>query len=284
MLTLEIDEPLTSRDDLRRLADERPILFSDEGEAAVVEQCAKEGLHNSIIGHLKPEAISLIGPEMREHFMANGINSRQRAVIDHLCNYLDSAGIAFDSAVIYGHEAITPLAKVLRGAFVRYIGTEYAPDAETKKKIWPIQHGDVCNSDFSDNSFDAIISCEVFEHIPSIDDALREAARTLKPGGRFIGTFPFLHYRDDSVRLAALVNGDIDYLIKPPIYHGNPMDPNGGSLVFELPAWDILPRARQAGFKSAAMRFVCSSRAGIVGSHLGEAKRPRGVFLAVFDK
>lgn len=42
-----------------------------------------------------------------------------------------------------------------------------------------------------DNSFDAIMCIEVFEHIPAPVDALRELDRLLKPGGTLIITAPF---------------------------------------------------------------------------------------------
>ena len=39
---------------------------------------------------------------------------------------------------------------------------------------------------FEDDVFDAIFSVSVFEHIPDIDNALRESLRVLKPGGVFL--------------------------------------------------------------------------------------------------
>jgi SAM-dependent methyltransferase len=35
-------------------------------------------------------------------------------------------------------------------------------------------------------SFDAVVACLVFEHITDVDDAIREVARVLRPGGRFL--------------------------------------------------------------------------------------------------
>jgi len=39
---------------------------------------------------------------------------------------------------------------------------------------------------FVDGSFDAVIACLVFEHIADVDQAIREVARVLEPGGRFL--------------------------------------------------------------------------------------------------
>jgi len=42
-----------------------------------------------------------------------------------------------------------------------------------------------------------------------------------------------------------------------PEYHGDPMSPDG-ALVFEIPGWDILGRARAAGFSHAVFRAMMS--------------------------
>jgi ubiquinone/menaquinone biosynthesis C-methylase UbiE len=51
--------------------------------------------------------------------------------------------------------------------------------------------GDLCNIPMADNSFDNIMITEVLEHVPEPNDAIREAARILRPGGRIIVTSPF---------------------------------------------------------------------------------------------
>ncbi len=39
---------------------------------------------------------------------------------------------------------------------------------------------------FADAAFDAVLACLVFEHITTIDRAVEEVARVLRPGGRFV--------------------------------------------------------------------------------------------------
>lgn len=46
---------------------------------------------------------------------------------------------------------------------------------------------------FRDGAFDAVLSTSVFEHVDDIDGAVAEVARTLRPGGRFVITMPFLY-------------------------------------------------------------------------------------------
>jgi len=50
---------------------------------------------------------------------------------------------------------------------------------------------DICSIPKPDESFDAILCTEVFEHIPNPVSALKEFFRLLKPGGRIILTAPF---------------------------------------------------------------------------------------------
>jgi len=38
---------------------------------------------------------------------------------------------------------------------------------------------------FTDEAFDAVVACLVFEHIDDVDEAIAEVARVLRPGGRF---------------------------------------------------------------------------------------------------
>lgn len=47
---------------------------------------------------------------------------------------------------------------------------------------------------YDDNSFDVVVSNQVFEHIEDVPVALREINRVLKPGGAFLALFP-----DDTV-------------------------------------------------------------------------------------
>jgi SAM-dependent methyltransferase len=43
---------------------------------------------------------------------------------------------------------------------------------------------------FADNSFDALVAADTFEHIDALEEALVECGRVLKPGGRLYAYFP----------------------------------------------------------------------------------------------
>jgi SAM-dependent methyltransferase len=280
---IAVEQPLSSSGALLQFQSEKPHFFEALVEHVIVQHCQRYGITSDFLGHVPPAEISFIGPECRDHFFARGLNSRQRAVCDAVVRFIRDRGLSEPSAKIYAHEAVTPLALAMRGRFARFIGTEYARDDKEREDLFPILHGDICALDFADDAFHVIISCEVFEHVPDIDAALRESVRILKPGGRFIGTFPFLAHSEQSIRLACLEQGRLVHLVDEPIYHGNPMDPSG-SLVFELPGWDIINRALAAGFSSANMTFICDQTRGVVASSIDQPIPARGVFLAIFDK
>lgn len=68
-----------------------------------------------------------------------------------------------------------------------------AIDIEPQLKDGSVIQCDARNIDFKDNSFDNIISFEVFEYIHEIEEVLKEVKRVLKPGGTCYFSVPFLN-------------------------------------------------------------------------------------------
>lgn len=86
---------------------------------------------------------------------------------------------------------------------------------------------------FSDNSFDLVITQDVFEHVFQPDRAALEIMRVLKPAGAHVFTTPKYPGLRNSRRRAKIdTTGKIKHLIEP-VYHGNPIG-DGRSLV----TWD----------------------------------------------
>ena len=50
---------------------------------------------------------------------------------------------------------------------------------------------------FEDNSFDGVLSNEVFEHVPDLDFCLAELHRVLKPQGQMLVTVPFVCFEHE---------------------------------------------------------------------------------------
>lgn len=231
--------------------------------ANIVADIRRGGLIDPLSGYIAPEKIDFGGANYREGLIAEGLNSRLRAVCLALIEEMLAKGPRLR---VYASEWVSPFANVMRN-FVAYQGSEYLPTPEDRAKHPQIRHEDVMATTFADGSFGAYITNEVLEHVPSVDAALREAYRILAPGGLFFGTFPIAYASANTIRKAELRDGQIIHLTEPE-YHGNPIDPSGGSLVFNIPAWDILDQARKAGFPDPRIRFISSRRHGILGAEI----------------
>lgn len=97
---------------------------------------------------------------------------------------------------------------------------------------------DLEHQTFAHESFDLVVTQDVFEHLFEPDLAIREIARTLKPGGLHVGTAPLVRRSQPSKRRARrLPDGSIEHL-EPPEHHLNPID-EGGSLVTVDWGYDI---------------------------------------------
>lgn len=82
---------------------------------------------------------------------------------------------------------------------------------------------------FADESFDIVITQDVFEHLFHPAAAAREIARTLRPGGLCLMTVPVVRYWETSVRRAQMTDRGVVNLL-PELFHGNPVG-DGKSLV-----------------------------------------------------
>lgn len=239
---------------------------------AIVAQALRDGLTIPLFGPVAPQEVELRGEDPRESLVAGGLNSRLRAVLQVL-SWHERAHDIWKTR-IYAHEAMTPFALLMRGRYPRFLGSEYAPDEAAAQALWPVPAVDITRSPFPDASFDVVLTNEVLEHIPDLMAGLRDTARILAPGGQLIGTCPFNFGAEATEIRARLTPSGIEHL-HPPEYHGNPVDPEGGSLVFQIPGWDILAMCREAGFSAAQMVFIGSARLGITGRDVP------GVFVLV---
>jgi len=259
----EFDTRLDAQSDWKSLYRQMPVLFGRELGEALRSRVEARGLRDPLSGPVPAAEVSIDGDNYRESVIARGINARQRAVLLSLQDAVNSGG---DGCTVYASEAVSPLARRLAEHLPGFTGSEYLPTEEDRAAHPGVLHQNVLALSFEDDSFDAYISCDVLEHLPDLDGALREAARILKPGGAFVGTVPFAAGRYDTIVKARLAGGRIEYDGEPE-FHGNPTRPEEGSLVFQIPGWDLLTRMRDAGFASAQIRLTLSQRYGVFGSN-----------------
>ncbi len=140
-----------------------------------------------------------------------------------------------------------------------YWGETHAPGS----RVNGIRHEDLGNLSFADTSLDVVLSSDVLEHVPDAYGAHREIFRVLRTGGSHIFTVPFMPGSErDDVR-ARLVLGRVEYLAEP-LYHGDPVRPGEGVLVWRIFGQAMLTRLREIGFASETNR-LSTPRHGIIG-------------------
>jgi SAM-dependent methyltransferase len=112
---------------------------------------------------------------------------------------------------------------------------------------------------FPANSFDLVVTQDVFEHVFAPDRAIQEIARTLRPGGAHIMTVPIVRGSEPSIRRARNVNGVPTFLLEPQ-YHGNPMSAEGALVTIEW-GYDIIDYlAGHSGLSISMFHFDDLSR------------------------
>jgi SAM-dependent methyltransferase len=148
-----------------------------------------------------------------------------------------------------------------RYACSEYLGPEHEPGAIVNR----VRHEDLQRTSFDDNSFDLLVSTEVFEHIPDPYAAHREVLRILKPGGHHIFTVPYVQkWQEDCVR-AVIEEGKVRHLMCPE-YHYDPLRPEG-VLVFTIFSPAMLRRLEQIGFEVKEIPVV-EPQLGILGKNV----------------
>ena len=259
----EIITPFTDMSEWHRFSNASPHLFDKEFIAEIVEDAQQNGIRSAFLGHIPADEVNVAGAEYREQLLARGLNSRCRAVLELIAA---EPWHTSPNATIYAAEAITPFALLMRGRFPRFVGSEYAQDEALREALFPIPVEDLGNLSHPADRFDCVVTNDCLEHVPDIGQCLREMRRVLRSGGVLLSTFPFTFMYDSVVR-ARLTDGQIEHLEEPE-YHGNPAEPETRSLVFEVPGWNILERARQAGFDRAELVFVSGREQAITESEV----------------
>lgn len=247
--------------------------------AAEVQQAlrliAMHGIVDPITATSVPaSALGMAGANYRETLDHRGCLSRHRAVLLILQELLVAGLIPpAQELEIYCPEAITPFAAVLRQLFPNVLGSEYLPDlADPQRQHFP--HQDLCKLTLADACVDVVLCNELFEHLYDLPAALAEIARILRPGGVLVSTCPFAYNRIDTIVKARHRPGATPgvaaeaELLGEPEFHGDPVHPEQGSLVYQIPGWDLLDQARAAGLSDAAIHWIAAPSYGVLGQEL----------------
>lgn len=218
--------------------------------------------------HVLPHTIKIEGPNWRESLLANGLSSRNRAVLRVMERIYGSMS-NLQQQKIYLAEALTGFPAWLSNHLKQdsLVCSEYLEEAE--RKLENINHQDLCALSYPSHIFNLVICNELFEHVHDLDLAFREIARVLKPGGRLLATCPLAFGQVQSIIKARhhAESGAVE-LLADAEYHSDPLRPEHGSLVYRIPGWEILGQLLNAGFKRALIHHETSWKNAVIGSDL----------------
>ena len=82
------------------------------------------------------------------------------------------------------------LVKALSDLGVDSVGIDLNPNAAEVAVVPRVQTMSATGLEFEDGAFDAVVSFHAIEHIPPIEEVLREMARVVKPGGKVLLVYP----------------------------------------------------------------------------------------------
>lgn len=205
-------------------------------------------------------------PNFRERLVCKhcNLNNRQRFTF----SYLKSVISKQHYSNVFMFEQVTNFYKLAKeNLSISVSGSEYlGPEYLSGEIVNGIRHEDALKLSFNDQSFDVIVSNDVFEHVPDIHKAIKETYRVLKDNGLLIFTIPFYSSNEKTMQRSTIENGKIVHKLEAQ-YHGNPVS-NNGSLVFYDFGWDILDIFRCNGFTDCYMLTFYNFHYGYLGNGL----------------
>lgn len=145
------------------------------------------------------------------------------------------------------------------------VGSEYiTSEAKSGETIKGVLHEDGHALSFDDNSFDLVISRDVFEHVNDFRQCLREMCRVMRTGGYALITIPWFIEKEKTIQRTKMKNGEMIYL-EDPTYHWNPVTGKMDSLVFWDYGWDFIEELKKAGFSDSYVQTYFDTEKGYIG-------------------
>lgn len=194
-----------------------------------------------------------------------GLNGRMRGILMALDDLLGDLEVRPATSAVF--ERLTPLFPLLERRLPGIVGSEYLGDdlrsGSIQKTAWGgVRHESLLAPSYKDASLDMVLHFDVLEHVPDMDQALRQCWRVLRPGGWMVFSCPFYEALDTTIVRARLGEGGIEHLLEP-CFHGNPVD-GGGALVFSQPGWDLWARVIDAGFQEVRVSLCFDPVQGVL--------------------
>jgi SAM-dependent methyltransferase len=128
-----------------------------------------------------------------------------------------------------------------------YVRSSYLPDHPWGAAVEPNYYNiNLERIDFTDASFDIVLTSDVMEHVRNSDAAHAEIHRVLRPGGAYIFNVPFDEREEKDIQLVD-TSGDEDVYLCKPQYHGDPL--SGGILAYRVFGRELIAKLEALGFQ-----------------------------------
>lgn len=191
------------------------------------------------------------GKYLREHYRCVRCRSlpRYRALVQVLETHFPKwRNLSIHESSPYG-----PASDKIRRECLTYIGTQYDPDLEPGDSSRGFRNEDLGKVTFGDEVFDMVITQDVLEHVLHPEAALKEIARTLKPGGAHVFTVPWNFPQETVVRASEVDGKLVNHL--PPDFHGHPFKAEGSLVITEWGRSLVDVIYESTGMTTIAMRL-----------------------------
>jgi len=165
-------------------------------------------------------------------------------------------------------EAVMPFARYLQARVPHIRYSEYLPEPDHWLR-GKVPNRDIRRTGLPAAALQCVICNEVIEHVEELDKALLGLAELLNLGGYLLATVPFAYGSYENVIKARWRGEGVEpELLGEPEWHGDPVHPQRGSLVYQIPGWELLDQLRAAGFRDVALHAVSSTTYGVLGQEL----------------
>lgn len=133
-----------------------------------------------------------------------------------------------------------------------YVESTYWPDAEPGEIRNGVRCEDLMRLTLPSNSFDVVITSDVFEHVRRPYVGFAEVHRVLRPGGAHIFSIPVVDPMREETFERVDTSGDEDVFLVEPRYH------HDTHLVYNDFGADLVQRLCELGFDTEVVRFESS--------------------------
>ena len=173
---------------------------------------------------------SQTGPWLRDQYLCTRCGSvpRQRALVKVLNDHFPR----WRELRIHESSPGGPSSDKIRRECSEYVASQFFAHIPRGQSEGGQRSEDLEALTFPAESFDLVITQDVFEHVLRPAKAFAEIARTLKLGGAHVYTVPYYRGKKTVVRAEPNEKGGVTHLLKPE-YHGNPIDDTGSLVITE---------------------------------------------------